>query len=46
MEVKHDFMDFLQGPSKEEMELLDQLNMEATEVEKVFSRSLPLRKLR
>jgi violaxanthin de-epoxidase len=31
MEVKHDFMDFLQGLSKEEMELLDQLNMEATE---------------
>jgi violaxanthin de-epoxidase len=46
MEVKHDFMDFLQGLSKEEMELLDQLNTEATEVEKVFSRSLPLRKLR
>jgi hypothetical protein len=46
MEVKHDFMDFLQGLSKEEMELLDQLNMEATEVEQVFSRSLPLRKLR
>jgi violaxanthin de-epoxidase len=38
MEVKHDFMNFLQGLSKE-MELLDQLNMEATEVEKVFSRA-------
>jgi hypothetical protein len=33
MEVKHEFMDFLQGLSKEEMELLDQLNMEATKVE-------------
>uniref|UniRef100_A0A0A9CZV7 VDE lipocalin domain-containing protein n=1 Tax=Arundo donax TaxID=35708 RepID=A0A0A9CZV7_ARUDO len=46
MELKQDVMNFLQGLSKEEMELLDQLNMEATEVEKVFSRSLPLRKLR
>jgi violaxanthin de-epoxidase len=46
MEVKHDFMEFLQGLSKEEMELLDQLNMEVTEVEQVFSRSLQLRKLR
>ena len=46
MEVKQDFMNFLQGLSKEEMELLDQLNMEATEVEQVFSRALPLRKLR
>lgn len=46
MEVKQDVMNFLQGFSKEEMELLDQLNMEATEVEEVFSRALPLRKLR
>ncbi|CAN6227797.1 unnamed protein product [Urochloa humidicola] len=46
MEVKQDLMNFLQGLSKEEMELLDELNMEATEVEKVFSRALPLRKLR
>ncbi|TKW03900.1 hypothetical protein SEVIR_7G073400v4 [Setaria viridis] len=46
IEVKQDLMNFLQGLSKEEMELLDQMNMEATEVEKVFSRSLPLRKLR
>ncbi|TVU13906.1 hypothetical protein EJB05_37339, partial [Eragrostis curvula] len=46
MEVKQDVMNFLQGLSKEEMELLDQLNMEATEVEEVFSRALPLRKLR
>lgn len=46
MEVKQDLMNFLQGLSKEEMELLDQLNMEATEVEQVFSRALPLRKLR
>jgi violaxanthin de-epoxidase len=46
MEVKQDLMNFLQGLSKEEMELLDDLNMEATEVEQVFSRALPLRKLR
>ncbi|CAL5017434.1 unnamed protein product [Urochloa decumbens] len=46
MEVKQDLMNFLQGLSKEEMELLDEMNMEATEVEKVFSRALPLRKLR
>ncbi|KAK3142836.1 hypothetical protein QOZ80_4BG0352320 [Eleusine coracana subsp. coracana] len=46
VEVKQDVMNFLQGFSKEEMELLDQLNMEATEVEQVFSRALPLRKLR
>ncbi|KAF0892712.1 hypothetical protein E2562_017685 [Oryza meyeriana var. granulata] len=46
MELKQDIMNFLQGLSKEEMELLDQMNMEATEVEKVFSRALPIRKLR
>jgi len=46
VEVKQDLMNFLQGLSKEEMELLDEMNMEATEVEKVFSRALPLRKLR
>lgn len=46
MEVKQDLMNFFQGLSKEEMELLDQMNMEATEVEKVFSRALPIRKLR
>lgn len=46
MEVKQDLMNFFQGLSKEEMELLDQMNMEATEVEKVFSHALPIRKLR
>uniref|UniRef100_A0ACD5UAQ4 Uncharacterized protein n=1 Tax=Avena sativa TaxID=4498 RepID=A0ACD5UAQ4_AVESA len=46
MEVKQDVMNFFQGLSKEEMEILDQLNLEATEVEELFSRSLPIRKLR
>uniref|UniRef100_A0A0D9W425 VDE lipocalin domain-containing protein n=1 Tax=Leersia perrieri TaxID=77586 RepID=A0A0D9W425_9ORYZ len=46
MEVKQDVMNFLQGLSREEMEILDQMDMEATEVEKLFSRSLPIRKLR
>lgn len=45
-EVKQDVMNFLQGLSKEEMELLDQLDLEATQVEELFSRSLPIRKLR
>ena len=34
------------GLGKEEMELLDDLKMEAAEVEKVFGRALPIRKLR
>lgn len=46
MEVKQDVMNFFQGLSKEEMEILDKLNLEATEVEELFSRSLPIRKLR
>ncbi|KAM0935871.1 putative violaxanthin de-epoxidase [Dioscorea sansibarensis] len=46
MEVKRDAENFLKGLGKEEMELLNELKMEATEVEKIFGRALPLRKLR
>lgn len=46
MEVKRDTENFFKGLGKEEMELLDDLKMEATEVEKIFGRALPLRKLR
>lgn len=45
-EVKTDAENFFRGLSKEEMEVLDQLKMEASEVEKLFGRALPLRKLR
>lgn len=45
-ELKKDAENLLRGLGKEEMELLDDLKMEATEVEKVFSRALPIRKLR
>ncbi|XP_051120173.1 violaxanthin de-epoxidase, chloroplastic-like isoform X2 [Andrographis paniculata] len=37
---------FLNELSKEEMDLLSELKMEASEVEKLFSRAIPLRKLR
>lgn len=37
---------FLEELSKEEMDLLSELKMEATEVEKLFGGALPLRKLR
>ena len=46
MEVKRDVENFLMGLGKEEMELLDDLKMEAAEVEKVFGQALPIRKLR
>lgn len=46
MEVKRDAENFFRGLGKEEMELLNDLKMEATEIEKVFGRALPLRKLR
>ncbi|KAJ3675710.1 hypothetical protein LUZ60_004752 [Juncus effusus] len=42
-EVERDVQNFL---SKEEMEVLDGLKMEASEVEKLFGRALPIRKLR
>lgn len=45
-ELKQDEENFLRGLSKEEMELLDGLKMEATEIEKLFGRALPIRKLR
>ncbi|RYR02575.1 hypothetical protein Ahy_B06g081368 isoform B [Arachis hypogaea] len=44
--LQEDEQNFLKGLSKEEMEILDGLKMEATEVEKLFGGALPLRKLR
>ncbi|KHN35342.1 Violaxanthin de-epoxidase, chloroplastic [Glycine soja] len=43
---QEDEENFLRGLSKEEMEILDGLKMEAGEVEKLFGRALPIRKLR
>lgn len=37
---------FLKELNKEEMDVLSELQMEASEVEKLFGRALPLRKLR
>lgn len=45
-ELQKDEEYFLKELNKEEKELLDDLKMEATEVEKLFGRSLPIRKLR
>lgn len=45
-ELQKDEEYFLKGLSKEEMELLSELKMEASEVEKLFGEALPLRKLR
>ncbi|XP_050384442.1 violaxanthin de-epoxidase, chloroplastic [Argentina anserina] len=45
-EIKKDEEYFLKELSKEEMDILSELKMEATEVEKLFGRTLPLRKLR
>ncbi|XP_022719985.1 violaxanthin de-epoxidase, chloroplastic [Durio zibethinus] len=45
-ELQQDEENFLRGLSKEEMELLSKLKMEASEVEKLFGEALPLRKLR
>lgn len=45
-ELKQDEENFLKGLSKEEMDILNDLKMEANEIEKVFGRALPLRKLR
>ncbi|KAK9140906.1 hypothetical protein Scep_010587 [Stephania cephalantha] len=45
-ELMQDEQNFLRGLSKEEMQLLDDLKMEASEVEKLFGRALPIRKLR
>ncbi|XP_071920818.1 violaxanthin de-epoxidase, chloroplastic-like isoform X1 [Coffea arabica] len=45
-ELKKDEEFFLRELSKEELDVLDALKMEASEVEKLFGRSLPIRKLR
>ncbi|XP_077212249.1 violaxanthin de-epoxidase, chloroplastic-like isoform X2 [Tasmannia lanceolata] len=45
-ELIDDEQNFIRGLSKEEMEVLNGLKMEAEEVEKLFGRALPLRKLR
>ncbi|XP_052189384.1 violaxanthin de-epoxidase, chloroplastic isoform X2 [Diospyros lotus] len=45
-ELKQDEENFFKELSKEEMDLLSELKMEATEVEKLFGGALPLRKLR
>ncbi|KAI3423368.1 VDE domain-containing protein [Psidium guajava] len=45
-ELRRDEENFLRGLSQEEKELLNELKMEATEVEKLFGEALPLRKLR
>lgn len=44
--LQQDEENFLKGLSKEEMEVLEQLKMEANEVERLFGQALPLRKLR
>jgi len=43
---QEDEENFLKGLSKEEMEILNDLKMEASEVEKLFGNALPIRKLR
>ncbi|RDX69459.1 Violaxanthin de-epoxidase, chloroplastic, partial [Mucuna pruriens] len=43
---QEDEQNFLRKLSKEEMDLLNGLKMEASEVEKLFGRALPIRKLR
>ncbi|CAO2836593.1 unnamed protein product [Amaranthus hypochondriacus] len=45
-EFQKDEQYFLKELSKEEMELLNDLKMEASEVEELFGRALPIRKLR
>ncbi|KAE8734639.1 Violaxanthin de-epoxidase [Hibiscus syriacus] len=45
-ELQRDEENFLKGLSEEEMELLNELKMEASEVEKLFGNALPIRKLR
>ena len=45
-ELQKDEENFLRELSKEEMDLLNDLRMEAGEVEKLFGRALPIRKLR
>ncbi|XVF42455.1 hypothetical protein PTKIN_Ptkin01aG0364800 [Pterospermum kingtungense] len=45
-ELQQDEENFLRELSKEEMDLLSKLKMEAREVEKLFGKALPIRKLR
>ncbi|CAA7053322.1 unnamed protein product [Microthlaspi erraticum] len=45
-ELKQDEENLLRGLSEEEMALLDELKMEAGEVEKLFGKALPIRKFR
>lgn len=45
-ELRQDEENFLSELSKEEMDILNGLKLEAGEVEKLFGRALPLRKLR
>ncbi|XP_065854291.1 violaxanthin de-epoxidase, chloroplastic isoform X2 [Euphorbia lathyris] len=45
-ELQRDEEFFLKELSKEEMDILDDLKMEAVEVEKLFGQALPIRKLR
>lgn len=45
-ELQQDEENFLRELSKEEMDILSELKMEASEVEKLFGQALPLRKLR
>ncbi|KAJ7978216.1 Violaxanthin de-epoxidase [Quillaja saponaria] len=44
--LQEDEQNFLRELSKEEMDILSELKMEAGEVEKLFGRALPIRKLR
>ncbi|KAG5611219.1 hypothetical protein H5410_022500, partial [Solanum commersonii] len=44
-ELQQDEENFIRKLSKEEMDILDGLKMEATEVEKLFGNALPIRKL-
>lgn len=44
--LQEDEKNFLRELSKEEMDLLSELKMETNELEKLFSKALPLRKLR
>ncbi|KAK8634085.1 hypothetical protein V6N13_014914 [Hibiscus sabdariffa] len=44
--LQQDEENFLRGLSKEEVELFNELKMEASEVEKLFGDALPIRKLR
>ncbi|KAL5767994.1 hypothetical protein ACOSQ2_014777 [Xanthoceras sorbifolium] len=45
-ELQQDEQNFLRELGKEEMDLLSELKMEASEVENLFGRALPIRKLR